>query len=311
MEFNHKSVLLDECIENLDITPSCIYVDGTLGGAGHSGEILKRLTTGHLYCIDRDGDAIEVAAQRLKKYGERVTIIKDTYSNMRSALLSYGVTSVDGILLDLGVSSYQLDEAGRGFSYMHDGPLDMRMNPEDKISAYEVVNTYERQELIRVLKDYGEEPFAKNIAAHIIKRREEAPIETTGQLCEVIKAAIPMKVQKTLGHPAKRSFQAIRIEVNVELNELEHVLDDIPDMLNPGGRVCIITFHSLEDRIVKNKFKEWEDPCTCPKSFPVCVCGKKSLGRQVNKKPIIASKEEMEEITRSQSAKLRVFEKAK
>lgn len=309
MEFNHKSVLLNECIEYLDITPSCIYVDGTLGGAGHSGEILKRLTTGHLYCIDRDGDAIEVAAQRLKKFGERVTIIKDTYSNMRSALSSYGVTSVDGILLDLGVSSYQLDEAERGFSYMHDGPLDMRMNPEDKISAYDVVNTYERQELIRVLKDYGEEPFAKNIAAHIIKRREETPIETTGQLCEVIKAAIPMKVQKTLGHPAKRSFQAIRIEVNGELNELERVLNDIPDMLNPGGRVCIITFHSLEDRIVKNKFKEWEDPCTCPKSFPVCVCGKKSLGRQVNKKPIIASKEEMEENTRSQSAKLRVFEK--
>ena len=285
-------------------------MDGTLGGGGHSREIAGRLQDGGaLYCIDRDEDAIRAAGERLGEYKDRIRIIKDNYCNMKAALEREGVRYVDGILLDLGVSSYQLDTADRGFSYMKDAPLDMRMDRSASVSAAEVVNTYTREELVRILRDFGEEPFAKNIAARIVEEREKAAIETTGALSDIIKSAIPMKIQKTLGHPAKKSFQAIRIEVNSELSSLSAALEEMPGMLNSGGRICIITFHSLEDRIVKNAFRSWEKPCICPPQLPVCVCGKKSLGKVITKKPLTPSEDEMRENSRSQSAKLRVFEK--
>jgi len=310
MEFRHKSVLLDEFIDNLNIRPDGIYVDGTLGGGGHSYEIAKRLSGGgHLYGIDQDGEAIEAASARLKEFSDRVTIIRDNYRNMKSRLNEIGVQKVDGILLDLGVSSHQLDDADRGFSYMQDARLDMRMDQRSQKSAFTVVNEYSQEQLYRIIRDYGEDNFAKNIAKHIVMMREKGPIETTGQLNEAVKAAIPMKIQKTLGHPSKRTFQAIRIEVNGELAVLSEALDEMADMLSPGGRACIITFHSLEEKIVKAAFKKWENPCTCPADFPVCVCGKENLGKVISRKPIIPSDIEQEENSRSRSAKLRVFEK--
>lgn len=310
MEFSHISVLLNECIENLNINPEGIYVDGTLGGAGHSSEIAKQLRgQGHLFGIDQDEEAIEAATARLEAYRDQVTIVRDNYCNMKSRLSELGVSGVDGILLDLGVSSHQLDDPDRGFSYMKDSPLDMRMDQRNAKSAKEVVNNYTEGELFRIIRDYGEDPFAKNIAKHIVRMRQEKPIETTGELNEAIRAAIPMKVQKTLGHPGKRTFQAIRIEVNGELNVLKIALEDMAQLLNPGGRICIITFHSLEEKIVKSTFKTWENPCICPPDFPVCVCGRKPLGKCVNRKPILPGKEELESNSRSHSAKLRVFEK--
>ena len=310
-EFKHISVLLDECIEGLNIKEDGIYVDGTLGGGGHSYEIAKRLRTGHLYGIDQDGDAIVAASKRLEEFIARdnVTVIRDNYSNVKEALNEKGISKVDGILLDLGVSSYQLDTENRGFSYMADAPLDMRMDQRSERSAKDIVNSYEESELYRLIRDYGEEPFAKNIAKHIVASRKERPIETTTQLNEVIKAAIPMKVQKTMGHPSKRVYQALRIEVNAELAVLKSALNDMVSMLNPGGRLCIITFQSLEERIVKAAYKEWDNPCTCPSNFPVCVCGKKPLGKILNKKAILPSKEEVDRNKRSHSAKLRIFER--
>lgn len=312
LEFKHISVLLEETIEGLNIKPDGIYVDGTLGGGGHSSEILRKLTgSGHLYSIDQDGDAIAAASKRLSEYidNNKLTVIRDNYCNMKRALAEYQVSKVDGIMLDLGVSSYQLDTENRGFSYMADAPLDMRMDQRSSLSAYEVVNGYDESDLFRIIKDYSEDPFAKNIAKHIVKRRQEAAIKTTGELNEAIRAAIPMKIQKTLGHPSKRTYQAIRIEVNSELNVLKDTLDDMLDMLNPGGRLCIITFHSLEEKIVKSRYKEWENPCTCPSSFPVCVCGKTPKGKIINKKPILPTEAELDNNSRSHSAKLRIFEK--
>lgn len=311
MEFNHKPVLLNETIENLNIKPDGIYVDGTLGGAGHSLEIVKRLSgEGRLYGIDQDEDAINAATMRLMKYNEQVTIIRDNYANMIPRIKEYGVNGVDGILLDIGVSSYQLDTKERGFSYMEeDAPLDMRMDNRNELTAEIIVNEYPEMELFRIIKDYGEDRFAKNIAKHIVKAREKKRIVTTGELSEIIKGAIPMKVQVTGGHPCMRTFQAIRIETNKELSVLENSLDEMIDFLNPGGRIAVITFHSLEDRIVKSIFKRNEDPCICPKDFPVCVCGRKSKGKVITRKPIIPSDEEMEENSRSKCSKLRVFEK--
>lgn len=310
MEFHHRSVLLQETIENLCIKPNGIYVDGTLGGAGHASEICRGLSaTGRLIGIDQDEDAIKAAGERLKVFGERVTIIRSNYCNMVRELNNIGVTAVDGILLDLGVSSYQLDTAERGFSYREDAPLDMRMDRRDTQTAGDIVNTYSEAKLYRVIRDYGEDQFAKNIAKHICMAREKAPIRTTGELTEIIKAAIPMKVRATGGHPAKKTFQAIRIELNRELEVLEESLDGMIDLLSPGGRLCVITFHSLEDRIVKTIFRRNENPCTCPPEFPVCVCGKTSKGRVVTRKPILPSAQELEENPRSKSAKLRVFER--
>lgn len=310
MEFHHRSVLLQETIENLCIKPNGIYVDGTLGGAGHASEICRGLSaTGRLIGIDQDEDAIKAAGERLKVFGERVTIIRSNYCNMVRELNNIGVTAVDGILLDLGVSSYQLDTAERGFSYREDAPLDMRMDRRDTQTAGDIVNTYSEAKLYRVIRDYGEDQFAKNIAKHICMAREKAPIRTTGELTEIIKAAIPMKVRATGGHPAKKTFQAIRIELNRELEVLEKSLDGMIDLLSPGGRLCVITFHSLEDRIVKTIFRRNENPCTCPPEFPVCVCGKTSKGRVVTRKPILPSAQELEENPRSKSAKLRVFER--
>ncbi len=311
MEFNHVSVLLPEVIEQLNIKPGGIYVDGTLGGAGHSYQICKRLDeTGRLIGLDQDEDAIKAASERLKEFGDMVTIVRCNYKEMKTRLLELGIKSVDGILLDLGVSSYQLDTADRGFTYREeDAPLDMRMDNRQSLTACDIVNDYPEMELFRIIRDYGEDRFAKNIAKHIVIARQNKRIETTGELTDIIKAAIPMKVQVTGGHPAKRTFQAIRIETNRELEVLKDSLDDMVDILNPGGRLAIITFHSLEDRIVKVKFKEYENPCTCPREFPVCVCGKKALGKQTTRKPILPSLEEMETNKRSKSAKLRVFEK--
>lgn len=310
MAFVHKSVLLDETIENLKIQPDGIYVDGTLGGGGHSYEIASRLRSGRLIGIDQDDAAIVAATERLAPFSDKVTIVRSNYVNMRTVLEKLGITSVDGILLDLGVSSYQLDTAERGFTYKVDTPLDMRMDRRQTISAREIVNDYSEKELFRVIRDYGEDPFAKNIAKHIVQERTKSPIETTGQLNEIIKAAIPAKMRATGGHPSKRTYQAIRIECNHELDVLKSSLDTMIDLLNPGGRLCIITFHSLEDRIVKSAFKRRENPCTCPPEFPVCVCGKKSAGRVITRKPILPGTEELEENSRSKSAKLRVFEKA-
>ncbi len=309
MEFNHYSVMLNETIESLNIKPDGIYVDGTLGGGGHSLEIAKRLTTGHLYGIDQDEAAIEAASERLKDYKDNFTAIRANYKDAVSILKEKGVGGVDGIVLDLGVSSYQLDTAERGFSYKADSPLDMRMDRRQKLSAYDIVNTYPIKELFRIIRDYGEDKFAQNIAKHIVQARETKPIETTFELNEIIKAAIPMKMRVEGGHPSKRTFQAIRIECNHELDVLRDSLDEMIEFLKPGGRLSIITFHSLEDRIVKTSFKKNEDPCTCPKNFPVCVCGKVSKGAQITRKPMVPTDEELSINSRSKSAKLRVFER--
>lgn len=310
MVFEHKSVLLEETIEGLNIKPDGIYVDGTLGGGGHAYEVCRRLNDkGRFIGIDQDAAAIEAAGARLSDFGEKVTIIRSNYCNMKSELQKIGIDKVDGIVLDLGVSSYQLDTAERGFSYREDAPLDMRMDTRQTLTARDIVNDYSEMDLFRIIRDYGEDKFAKNIAKHIVMEREKGPIETTGQLTEIIRQSIPMKFQKNAGHPAKRTFQAIRIECNRELEVLRDSLDDMIDMLNEDGRICIITFHSLEDRIVKGIFKKNENPCTCPSSFPVCVCGKVSKGRIVTKKPILPSEEELECNSRSKSAKLRIFER--
>ena len=311
MEFKHVSVLLQETVDGLNVKPDGIYVDGTLGGGGHSYEVCTRLgAKGSIIGIDQDEAAIEAASIRLKDFGEKVTIVRSNYCDMKSRLHELGIDKVDGIMLDLGVSSYQLDTADRGFSYREDAPLDMRMDQRSEMTARDIVNDYSEMDLYRVIRDYGEDKFAKNIARHIVQERAKRPIETTGELTEVIRHAIPMKFQKKTGHPAKRTFQAIRIELNRELDVLRDSLDDMIDMLNPGGRLCIITFHSLEDRIVKSAFKKNENPCTCPSDFPVCVCGKVSKGRVITRKPIFPSEEEMESTSRSKSAKLRIFERS-
>ena len=312
MEFNHYSVLLNETIENLNIKPDGIYVDGTLGGGGHSYQVASRLGEGgRLIGIDQDKDAIKAASARLAEFGDKVTIIRSNYSNMKEELHRIGIDKVDGIVLDLGVSSFQLDTPERGFTYREaDAPLDMRMDDRQSLTARDIVNEYSEMELFRIIRDFGEDKFAKNIAKHIVAAREKKPIETAGELTDIIRAAIPMKVQVTGGHPAKRTFQAIRIELNKELEVLQNNLDDMIELLNPGGRICIITFHSLEDRIVKTIFKKNENPCTCPSHFPVCVCGKVSKGSVVGRKPILPSEEELEVNSRSKSAKLRVFERA-
>lgn len=308
MEFKHYSVLLDETIEYLNIRPDGIYVDGTLGGGGHAFHVCKRLNTGRFFGIDQDDAAIAAAGERLSVYGDKVCIIRNNYRNMKAALLEKGITGVDGIVLDLGVSSYQLDTEERGFSYRFDAELDMRMDRRQSLTAKDIVNEYSEMDLFRIIRDYGEDNFAKNIAKHIVKARQIKPIETTGELNEIIKAAIPAKMRQN-GHPSKRTYQAIRVECNRELEVLREALDDLVDLLNPGGRLCIITFHSLEDRIVKTAFKNKENPCTCPSEFPVCVCGKKPEGMVVTKKPILPSEQELEVNSRSKSAKLRVFEK--
>ena len=311
MEFKHVSVLLQETVDGLNVKPDGIYVDGTLGGGGHSYEVCTRLgAKGSIIGIDQDEAAIEAASIRLKDFGEKVTIVRSNYCDMKSRLHELGIDKVDGIMLDLGVSSYQLDTADRGFSYREDAPLDMRMDQRSEMTARDIVNDYSEMDLYRVIRDYGEDKFAKNIARHIVQERAKRPIETTGELTEVIRHAIPMKFQKKTGHPAKRTFQAIRIELNRELDVLRDSLDEMIDMLNPGGRLCIITFHSLEDRIVKSAFKKNENPCTCPSDFPVCVCGKVSKGRVITRKPIFPSEEEMESNSRSKSAKLRIFERS-
>ena len=311
MEFNHYPVLLNETIENLNIKPDGIYVDGTLGGGGHAYQEASRLSEkGRLIGIDQDADAIAAAGERLKEFGDKITIIRSNYANMKEELHRIGVEKVDGIVLDLGVSSFQLDTPERGFTYRDENaPLDMRMDDRQSLTAKDIVNGYSEMDLYRIIRDYGEDKFAKNIAKHIVQERAKKPIETTGELTEIIRASIPMKVQVTGGHPAKRTFQAIRIELNKELEVLQNNLDDMIDLLNPGGRICIITFHSLEDRIVKTNFKRNENPCTCPSDFPVCVCGKKSKGKVVTRKPILPSEEELEVNSRSKSAKLRVFER--
>ena len=309
-EFRHLSVLPEEVIEGLKIDPSGIYVDGTLGGGGHAFLVAEKLSRGgKLIGIDRDAEAIEAAAKRLEPFKDRVMIVKGNYENAKQILSDLGIDKVNGILLDLGVSSYQFDNKDRGFSYREDAPLDMRMDRSDVMTACDVVNTYSENELCRILKDYGEEKFAKNIAARIVKNREIAPIRTTFELTETIKASIPARFRETGGHPSKKTFQAIRIEVNRELDILKNVIGDLIDLLAPGGRLCIISFHSLEDRIVKQAFKEAEDPCICPPDFPVCVCGRKSKGSVVTRKPVTAGEEELENNQRAHSAKLRIFEK--
>ncbi len=305
MEFEHKSVLLDECIDNLNIKPDCIYVDGTLGGAGHSLEIVKRLDGGKLIAFDRDIEAIENAKKVLSGYMDRVVLIHSNFENLSSELEKIGVEKIDGLLLDLGVSSYQLDNAERGFSYMNDAPLDMRMNAMQDFSAYDVINSYTAEELSRIIKDYGEENWHKRIAEFIVEKRAQKPIETTGELVDVIKAAVPKAARDENLHPAKRTFQAIRVEVNGELDVIEKTIRDAFSMMNKGAVAAIITFHSLEDRIVKNCFKDLSTDCICPPEFPVCVCHKEKIAKLVNKKPIVAGKEELEKNPRSRSAKLR------
>lgn len=310
MSFEHISVLLNETIDGLNIKPNGIYVDGTLGGGGHAWHVCSKLSEeGRFIGIDQDAAAIEAAGARLREYGDKVTIVRSNYAGMRQVLRDLGIDKVDGIVLDLGVSSYQLDTAERGFTYREDAPLDMRMDQRQTLTAKEIVNEYSEMELFRIIRDYGEDKFAKNIAKHIVAARQKKPIETTGELTEVIKAAIPAKIRMNTGHPSKKTFQAIRIELNRELEVLRDNLDDMIDLLNEDGRICIITFHSLEDRIVKTIFKKNEDPCTCPRNLPVCVCGKKSKGRVVTRKPILPSEEELEYNKRSKSAKLRVFER--
>lgn len=308
-EFKHISVLFKETVDGLKVTPGGIYVDGTLGGAGHARRVCEQLQgSGRFIGIDQDEDAIAAAGERLKEF-PFVTIVRSNYENMASVLHQLGVDKVNGIMLDLGVSSYQLDTAERGFTYKVDAPLDMRMDNRMNKTAKDIVNGYSEMELFRMIRDYGEDQFAKNIAKHIVRMREEKPLETTFELVEAIKAAIPAKIRMNTGHPAKKTFQAIRIELNRELEVLENTLDEMIELLAPGGRLCIITFHSLEDRIVKLKFRENENPCTCPPEFPVCVCGKKSRGRVITRKPVLPSEEELEYNSRSKSAKLRIFEK--
>ncbi|MDO4477953.1 MAG: 16S rRNA (cytosine(1402)-N(4))-methyltransferase RsmH [Lachnospiraceae bacterium] len=309
MEFVHKSVLLKETVDGVNVRPGGLYVDGTLGGGGHSEEILKRLgDSGKLIGIDRDEEAIAAASKRLAIFGERFQAVHSNYGDMPAALKALGIDKVDGIVLDLGVSSYQLDNAERGFSYMADAPLDMRMDRSQPMTAYDIVNGYSEHDLTRIIREYGEDKCARSIASHIVKAREEKPVSTTGELVDIIRASIPMKLQKSGGHPAKRTFQALRIELNQELTVLRDCIDSLIDCLAEGGRLSIITFHSLEDRIIKEAFRRNENPCTCPPSFPVCVCGKKSKGRVVTRKPILPSAEEMAENSRAKSAKLRVFE---
>lgn len=310
MEFKHKSVLLYETVDELNIKPDGIYVDGTLGGGGHSYEIAKRLSGGgRLIGIDQDEDAIKAAGKRLEPYMDRVTIVRNNYCNMDKVLDELGIDKVDGIMLDLGVSSYQLDAADRGFTYNVDTALDMRMDQRQEITAKDIVNEYSEFDLYRIIRDYGEDRFAKNIAKHIVAARQEKPIETTFELNDIIKAAIPMKVRATGGHPSKRTYQAIRIELNKELEVLENSIDMMIDRLKPEGRLCIITFHSLEDRIVKTRFRNNENPCTCPPSFPACVCGKVPKGRVITRKPVVPTDEEINENSRSKSSRLRVFER--
>ena len=309
-EFHHVSVLLDECIEGLNIKPDGIYVDGTLGGAGHSSQIVKRLTTGRLIGIDRDPVALKAAGERLAPYADRVTLVHSNFCEIAQVLEDLNIEGVDGILLDLGVSSPQLDDGSRGFSYMADAPLDMRMNSEDTLSAYDVVNSWSFDELKRILFDYGEERYAPKIASAICKKREEKPIETTLELVDVIRGAMPAQALREKQHPAKRSFQAIRIAVNDELGSVEKVMKDAIPCLNPGGRLAVITFHSLEDRIVKTAMASAAKGCTCPPSFPVCVCGKKPQVQVITRKPIVSTDEELERNPRARSAKLRVCEKA-
>ena len=309
MEFKHKSVLLEETIDGLNIKPDGIYVDGTLGGAVHASEVCRRLSAkGRFIGIDQDQDAIIAASERLAPY-KQATIIRSNYCYMANELHSLGIQKVNGIVLDLGVSSYQLDNEERGFTYRTDAPLDMRMDQRQSRTAADIVNGYEEKELYRIIRDYGEDKFAKNIAKHIVAARQQSPIRTTGELTEIIRQSIPMKMQVTGGHPAKRTFQAIRIELNRELDVLRESLDGMIDLLDDGGRICIITFHSLEDRIVKTIFRKNENPCTCPSDFPVCVCGKKSKGKVITRKPILPTTAEQEENPRSKSAKLRIFER--
>lgn len=310
MEFSHVSVLLEETIRELDIKPDGIYVDGTLGGAGHATEVCKRLgDKGRFIGIDQDEVAIKTSSERLAVFGDKVCVVRSNYSDILNVVHNLGIEKVDGIVLDLGVSSYQLDTPERGFTYREDVKLDMRMDQRQELTARDIVNNYSEYDLYRIIRDYGEDKFAKNIAKHIVLNRQEKPIETTFELNEIIKNAIPMKVRKKGGHPSKKTYQAIRIELNKELDVLENTLNDMIDILNPGGRICIITFHSLEDRIVKSIFRKNENPCTCPPSFPVCMCGAKPKGRVVTRKPILPSDNELEVNTRSKSAKLRVFER--
>lgn len=312
MEFNHVSVLLEEVIENLDIKPDGVYVDGTLGGAGHASRVCEKLgSEGMFIGLDQDETAIRVSTERLAKFGEKVHIVKSNYVHMKEVLKDLHVEKVDGILLDLGVSSYQLDTAERGFSYMEDAPLDMRMDRQQSISAMEIVNEYPQEELYRIIKEYGEERYARNIAKNICLAREEKKIETTFELVDIIRRSMPAKARNGKGHPAKRTFQAIRIECNHELDVLRQALDEMIDLLSDSGRLCIITFHSLEDRMVKLKFRQAENPCTCPPDFPVCVCGNVSKGKVITRKPILPSQEELDANSRSKSAKLRVFERRK
>ena len=311
MDFNHVSVLLDETIEGLNINPDGIYFDGTLGGGGHSYEILKRLTgKGILIGVDRDGDAIDAASERLKEFEGKFQLVRSNYSEIETILNDLKISKIDGIVLDLGVSSYQIDNLERGFSYKEDAPLDMRMDQRQLLNAADVVNGYTEEQLIAMLRDYGEERYAKSIAKAIIEGRKDRPIATTQELSDIVKNAVPKKYQIAKGHPAKKTFQAIRIEVNNELNVLKTTLDKMIEHLNPGGRICVITFHSLEDRIVKLNFRNNENPCTCPPDFPVCVCGKKSKGKVITRKPIVPSDEEVENNKRSKSSKLRIFERA-
>ena len=310
MAFEHVSVLLHETVDGLNVKPDGIYVDATLGGGGHAYEVCTKLgEQGRLIGIDQDADAIKAAGKRLEGFGEKVTIIRSNYCDMKPLLHEIGIDKVDGITVDLGVSSYQLDNAERGFTYREDVPLDMRMDQRQTKTARDIVNEYSEMELYHMIRNYGEDKFAKNIAKHIVAARQEAPVETTGQLIEIIKAAIPKKVRATGGHPAKKTFQAIRIELNHELDVLKNNLEDMIDILDDEGRIAIITFHSLEDRIVKNIFRTCERPCICPPEFPVCVCGRESKGKVITRKPIVPGREELEENSRSKSAKLRVFER--
>lgn len=310
MDFKHVSVLLNETIDGLNINPDGIYVDGTLGGGGHAYEVCKRLLDkGRLIGIDQDGEALEAAREHLKEFEDKITLVRSNYCEIDTILKDLDIDKVDGIVLDLGVSSYQLDNLERGFSYKSDAPLDMRMDQRQVKTAADVVNTYSENELFRIIRDYGEDKFAKNIAKHIVMERQKKPFETTAQLSEVIKHSIPMKFQNKGGHPAKKTFQAIRIEVNKELTVLRDSIDKMIELLNENGRICIITFHSLEDRIVKTKFRENENPCTCPPDFPVCVCGKVSKGKVITRKPIVPGDKEIAENKRAKSSKLRIFER--
>ena len=309
MEFKHEPVLLKETLEGLRIHPDGVYVDGTLGGGGHSFKIIQKLKNGRLIGIDQDQEALDAAGRRLMIFRDHVTLVKDNFVNIENILARLNIDKVDGILLDIGVSSYQVDNPERGFTYRQDAPLDMRMDTDAYLTAKEVVNTYPREELVRILRDYGEEKFAANIAKHIVQARAERPIETTGELLRIVEQAVPAAVRKGQKGYAKKTFQALRIEVNAELDVLASSVDTMIRLLKPGGRLAIITFHSLEDRIVKNKFRENENPCTCPPEFPVCTCGAVSRGRIITRKPITASQEELERNKRAASAKLRIFEK--